>query len=181
MAIVQGVTRMYRSIKAGVLNMLRFFMTVVMLAVGAGQALAATVEVSQPQVLVEDVPISGAVAANPGARVTAGPSGSAMIYYENGCSEVVGPNETRIVQSNPVCRGFFLENKGVIIGGVVVFGGIAAIIASGNGDDGPASTLSRHLPCLPSRQTSRGSPCRRSRAGTAIEFRRSSSTSDPSP
>jgi hypothetical protein len=84
--------------------MVRFLVMLVVLSVGAGQALAeATVKVASSNVTMNSAPISGAVTAYTGATIRAGETGYATIYYKNGCSEVVEARQTRIVQDDPVC------------------------------------------------------------------------------
>ena len=128
---------------AGTQHMMRLLTMVIVLVAGAGQALAqATVQANSARVFVNNVAISGSVTANPGATVSASDTGYAIIYYKNGCSEVVKALQTRMVQDDPVCdqAGYFDYDKttGLVVGGLAI-GGLLGIIYSHKDDDKPVS------------------------------------------
>ena len=121
--------------------MLRIVTMLVVLTIGASQALAqgsATVQVTSARVFINDVAVSGSVTANPGTKVRAGEAGYATIYYKNGCSEVVEADQTRIVQDDPVCdQGAYYDydKKTALIVGAVGFGGLLGLIYALDDDD----------------------------------------------
>ena len=124
--------------------MVRLLTILVVLTVGAGQALAeATVQVNRARVYMNDVAISGSVIANSGAQVRAGETGYATIYYKNGCSEVVEALQTRVVQDDPVCdqAAYYDYDKktALIVGGVAIGARLGVIYALDEDDNGGMS------------------------------------------
>jgi hypothetical protein len=118
--------------------MMRLLTILVVLIIGASQAFAqATVKPKGP-VFVDNMPISGSVTANPGAKVSAGETGYATIYYRNGCTKVVDALQTHIVEDDPVCdrAAYFDYDKttALVVGGLAV-AGLVGIIYGLNEDD----------------------------------------------
>jgi hypothetical protein len=87
--------------------------------------------------------ISSGTSASAGNLVMAGPSGHAVIIYDNGCREEVEPGSVVTVAETPPCgtaaNTAGLTTTELVLGAVVVAGGVGAAIAlSGNGHH-PAS------------------------------------------
>jgi len=81
-------------------------------------------------------PVSGSVEVNPGDRVLVGPSGNATIAYSSTCVTTVPVNQLAIVRAQPPCPSVGpeapLNNTGLIVGGAVIAGGIAAAVIVAN-------------------------------------------------
>ena len=78
--------------------MIRVLTMLLVVSVGASHALAeAIVRENSGPVFLNTKRISGSATANPGARVSPGPTGYATVYYKNGCSRVVEAGQTYIV------------------------------------------------------------------------------------
>ena len=77
--------------------------------------------------------------ADPGNLVMASPDGSGKIEYDDGCVVEVKPGAVVAVQEQSPCKtGRFGFRPGYLIGGVLVAGGVAAVIAltgGGNNND----------------------------------------------
>ena len=119
--------------------MLRGVIAAAVMVAGVAQVYAAQVQPAG-RVTVNGQTIAGTVTVSPGATVSVPGAGSATIYYENGCTEVVEAYNSRVVQSDPECRRAWYHsdhNKALIVSGLVVIGGVTAIIATNNNDDGP--------------------------------------------
>jgi hypothetical protein len=122
-------------------NSLRAIIAAAVMATGVTQAYAAQVQ-PQGQVTLNGGAIFETVTAPPGSTVRVS-SGSARIYYDNGCTEVVNAYESRVVQTDPVCNTgttgydqvkgpFFLAGTGIIVG-------VVAWQLSRDKDDDPVS------------------------------------------
>ena len=106
-------------------NSLRGIIAAAVMATGVTQAYAAQVQ-PQGQVTLNGRTIFETVTAPPGSTVRVS-AGSARIYYDNGCSEIVNAYESRVVQTDPLCNTgttgydqmkgpFFLAGTGIIVG-----------------------------------------------------------------
>jgi hypothetical protein len=73
-----------------------------------------------------------------GKVVQVGPNSSATVYFANGCTAVIGANESlTIPEVDPLCSGVVTtggEQSLLVVGGLVVAGGAAAIILSRDSD-----------------------------------------------
>ena len=123
--------------------MMRLLTMVVVLIVGASQALAQATVKAKGHVFMNNTPISGSVTANPGAKVSAGETGYATIYYRNGCTKVVGALQTHVVEDDPVCdqSAYYDYDKktALIVGGLAVAGFVGIIYGLDDDDDKPVS------------------------------------------
>ena len=106
-------------------NSLKGMIAAVVMATGVTQAYAAQVQ-PQGQVTLNGRTIFETVTASPGSTVRVS-SGSARIYYDNGCTDLVNAYESRVVQTDPVCNTgttqydqmkgpLFLAGTGLIVG-----------------------------------------------------------------
>ena len=128
---------------AGEQQMMRLLTMVIVLIVGASQALAQATVKAKGHVFMNNTPISGSVTANPGATVSAGETGYATIYYRNGCTKVVGALQTHVVEDDPVCdQGAYYDydkKTALIVGGLAVAGFVGIIYGLDDDDDKPVS------------------------------------------
>ena len=116
--------------------MLRGVIAAAVIAAGVAQAYAAKVK-PEGQVAVNGEAIAGPVEVSPGSTVSVS-SGSARIYYANGCTQLVKAYRSEVVQSDPVCdTGFYLDDgkKAMLIAGGFALGGVIYWIASDDDDD----------------------------------------------
>ena len=116
--------------------MLRGVIAAAIIATGVAQAYAAKVK-PDGQVAVNGQAIAGPVEVSPGSTVSVS-AGSARIYYENGCTQLVKAVDSQVVQSDPVCdTGLYLDDgkKAMLIAGGFALGGVIYWIASDDDDD----------------------------------------------
>ena len=95
-------------------------------------ATAATVNVNSGTVSINGgKPVSGSVKANPGDTVTAGPNGSAIISYDNGCVAQVGSGSTVSVVQETQCSAAAggIGGTGLLVGAAAVAGAVGIGIA----------------------------------------------------
>jgi hypothetical protein len=107
-------------------------------------AAAATVNVNSGTVSINGgKPVSGSAKVNPGDSVTAGPNGSAVISYDNGCTAQVNSGSTVSVVQEMQCSaaagGF--GGTGLLVGAAVAAGAVGIGIAVSQ-KDGKKKTAS---------------------------------------
>ena len=120
-------------------NMLRGLIAAAVMATGIAQAHATKVK-PEGRVAVNGKVIPGTVTVSPGSTVSVS-SGSAMIYYDNGCTQLVQSYRSEVVQSDPVCdTGFYLDDakKAMLAAGAFATAG-AIIWITSDDDKKPAS------------------------------------------
>ena len=117
-------------------NSLKGMIAAAVIAMGVTQAYAAQL-VPAGDVLVDARPATGTITVRPGSQVTVR-AGSARIYHENGCEQVVPAYTSEIVQADPVCNtgttGYDQMNGPLVVVGTGIVVGIAAYQLSKNDD-----------------------------------------------
>ena len=107
-----------------------FFAVIACLAL-CSAAHAATVTASQQKVFVNQGggyhAVTGTVKVNPGDTVMAGPNGSAVVTYDDGCKVTVDPGAVVAITAVSPCQtGFGIDDFAV--GAVIVGGAIGAAV-----------------------------------------------------
>ena len=119
-------------------NSLKGIIAAAVMATGVTQAYAIQIQ-PQGQVTLNNRSIFETVTATPGSTVRVS-SGSARIYYDNGCTEVVNAYESRVVQTDPLCNtgttGYDQMKGPLFLAGTGIIVGVVAWQLSRNDDDG---------------------------------------------
>lgn len=105
-------------------------------------ATAATVNVNSGTVSINGgKPVSGSAKVNPGDTITAGPNGSAVISYDNGCSAQVSSGSTVSVVQEAQCSAAAggIGSTGLLVGAAVVAGAVGIGIAVSQKDSNKKS------------------------------------------
>ena len=105
-------------------------------------ASAATVNVNSGTVSINGgKPVSGTAKVNPGDTVTAGPNGSAVISYDNGCAAQVNSGSTVSVVQEAQCSAAAggIGGTGLLVGAAAVAGAVGIGIAVSQKDSNKKS------------------------------------------
>jgi len=125
----------------------RSILTLLGAALLASSAHAATLTASGPVSVNRGngfQPVSGTVTVNAGDRVLVGNGGSASISYDTSCVTSVAPNRMAVVRAVAPCTTTATElvpagNTGLIVGGALLAGGVAAAVIVSNKKSNGAS------------------------------------------
>jgi hypothetical protein len=79
-----------------------------------------------------------------GSEVMANPKGAGKVVYPDGCEISITPGLLYTVQAvSPCDRGIVVGRVGYIVGGLLVAGGVIAVVTLTGGDDGSNGSRSR--------------------------------------
>ena len=115
------------------------FIAIMVFLASSGQALAATVNATSGQVLINRgegyMMVAGSTQGNPGDTIVANPGGSAQIVYPDGCAVDVSPGSVATIAAQSPCGSSSTSSSGLgtnatmfVIGAAAVGGGVAAAL-----------------------------------------------------